>query len=172
MRYKPGDVVAGSLKMEQIACRCGNDCGWKSFDPEERWGVQTFFERVAEVLDRYGEPYQVGSGLRCPEHNKDPRVGGSKRSAHLFGAAIDIVPDGPLGPLVYELERMGCFGGILLYPQVRMPMVHVDMHPSGRMVRGVSCRPNGDDHWVGLGKFCGERIEVKPAGCWMDPGSE
>lgn len=172
MRYEPDDVVAGKLKMLDISCRCGSECRWKSFDPNVQWGVQTFFERIAEALDKYGEPYWIQSGLRCPEHNKDPRVGGSKNSAHLYGAAVDVAPDGPMGPLVYGLERMGCFGGILVYPAFRRPTIHVDMHPSGRMVRGVSYKPNGDNHWVQLGKFRGEKIGFAPGGCWMDPGGE
>lgn len=170
MRYKPGDVVAGVLKMEDIACKCGADCEWKTFDPEVQGNVQWFFERVAEALKEYGKPCWIRSGLRCPEHNADPNVGGSKKSAHVFGAAVDLAPDGPMGPLVYELEQLGCFGGILLYPAFRTPTIHADMHPSGRMARGVSYKPNGDDHWVSLGMYRGwvKRLESG----WMRPGGE
>lgn len=64
--------------------------------------------------DRVGVPYTPNSAYRTPEHNK--RVGGSPKSQHLEGKAIDI-------PLLkgYTIDEMAdiaeeiCFDGIGKY---------------------------------------------------------
>lgn len=71
--------------------------------------------------DRVGIPYTPNSAYRTPEHNK--RVGGSPKSQHLTGKAIDI----PLlkGYTIEEMagiaEELG-FTGIGLYRN----FIHVD----------------------------------------------
>ena len=71
--------------------------------------------------DRVGIPYTPNSAYRTPEHNK--RVGGSPKSQHLTGKAIDI----PLlkGYTIDEMagiaEELG-FTGIGLYRN----FIHVD----------------------------------------------
>ena len=71
--------------------------------------------------DRVGIPYTPSSAYRTPEHNK--RVGGSPKSQHLTGKAIDI----PLlkGYTIEEMagiaEELG-FTGIGLYQN----FIHVD----------------------------------------------
>ena len=71
--------------------------------------------------DRVGIPYTPNSAYRTPEHNK--RVGGSPKSQHLSGKAIDI----PLlkGYTIEEMagiaEELG-FTGIGLYQN----FIHVD----------------------------------------------
>ncbi len=71
--------------------------------------------------DRVGIPYTPNSAYRTPEHNK--RVGGSPKSQHLTGKAIDI----PLlkGYTIEEMagiaEELG-FTGIGLYQN----FIHVD----------------------------------------------
>lgn len=71
--------------------------------------------------DRVGIPYTPNSAYRTPEHNK--RVGGSPKSQHLAGKAIDI----PLlkGYTIEEMagiaEELG-FTGIGLYQN----FIHVD----------------------------------------------
>ena len=71
--------------------------------------------------DRVGIPYTPSSAYRTPEHNK--RVGGSPKSQHLTGKAIDI----PLlkGYTIEEMagiaEELG-FTGIGLYRN----FIHVD----------------------------------------------
>jgi len=48
----------------------------------------TVLERLDIARDIYGYPMQITSGFRTVEHNK--KVGGSSRSSHLLGYAIDI----------------------------------------------------------------------------------
>ena len=59
-----------------ISCQCG--CGFNSVIPQ-------VFELV-QFLDGFG--YKISSVCRCKKHNKE--VGGSPRSQHLLGRALDV----------------------------------------------------------------------------------
>jgi len=72
------------FEMSELECRC---CGQCHMDP-------TLMDKL-ELLRSLagGLPLHVNSGYRCPVHNAE--VGGSPRSAHLRGLAVDIaVPSG------------------------------------------------------------------------------
>ena len=47
-----------------------------------------FLVRLDELRDRCDFPFKVNSGYRTPERNE--KVGGSPRSSHLKGIAVDI----------------------------------------------------------------------------------
>ena len=49
-----------------------------------------FLELLDEIRAEAGIPFQINSGYRTPEHNRDPKVGGGPNSAHLRGMAADI----------------------------------------------------------------------------------
>lgn len=72
---------------EEFVCRCGQcpfSSPWVAFERMD--------PRLLEALDRArgcaGFPFIITSALRCPAHNR--AVGGTARSAHLDGKAVDI----------------------------------------------------------------------------------
>lgn len=72
--------LSKNFSKEEFACGCG--CGFVNVDPE--------LVNVLQVLrDHFKEPVRITSACRCAEHNKD--VGGSEKSQHLLGKAVDIV---------------------------------------------------------------------------------
>ena len=85
--------------------------------------------QLIKMLDEarwlHGKPIVVTSGFRCPRHNKS--VGGTKRSSHLTGLAVDI--DCPSSrdrwKLVKILLAVG-FKRIGIGPD----FIHVDVDPS------------------------------------------
>lgn len=80
--------------------------------------------RLVEVLQRLrdsrGGPLNILSGYRCVYHNG--RVGGSKRSQHLYGRAADLYPG---AVSVAECKRAGVIGCGIRQGSV----VHVDVRP-------------------------------------------
>lgn len=55
---------------------------------EVSYGFLQFLENVRK---RIGKPMIITSGYRCEKHNSDPKVKGSKGSAHLLGKAVDVL---------------------------------------------------------------------------------
>ena len=60
--------------------------------PKDEWVVENL-KAVAEHIfqpcrDHFGVPIYVSSGYRCPELNR--AIGGSKRSQHMEGRALDL----------------------------------------------------------------------------------
>lgn len=47
--------------------------------------MEGFLEKLIELRIAFGQPMNINSGCRCPEHNS--AVGGVKRSFHLFDSA-------------------------------------------------------------------------------------
>ena len=90
-------------------------------------------KRLVGVLDaireRIGQPIEVLSGYRCPEHNAE--VGGVPNSQHVEGTAADITYDGiDVDYLAEVAEECGADGIGKYYHQ---DFVHVD-------VRGYAAR--------------------------------
>ena len=97
----------------EFACKCG--CGFNDVDIELAFRLQAF-------RDQLGEPIQVLSGCRCPQHNR--LVGGARNSQHLHGKAADISVHGLSAPTLATLcSTSGLFKGIGSYPG----FVHVDV---------------------------------------------
>lgn len=78
---------------EEFACKCG--CGFDTVD----------FELAAlldSVREHFNKPIVITSGCRCATHNK--AVGGSAKSQHLVGKAVDfIVKEVPEDRVVHYL---------------------------------------------------------------------
>ena len=75
---------------EEFRCQCGGKyCNGFPVEPQEQL-VRT----VDEIRRRLGVPVQIvtagGSGVRCPQHNSSPQVGGVANSLHLTGNAADL----------------------------------------------------------------------------------
>lgn len=67
---------------------------------------------LQRVRDVVGVPITINSAYRSPEHNA--KVGGAKRSQHLYGRAADIVVQGKTPKEVYDLiEGMIACGDML-----------------------------------------------------------
>lgn len=68
---------------EELKCKCGTpECDAKEMDPR-------FLLRADRIRHRMGRPLQVTSARRCSKHNMI--VGGSPRSQHLKGKAMDLI---------------------------------------------------------------------------------
>mgnify|MGYP000586731683 CR=1 FL=1 len=67
---------------DELACRCRTpECDGVDIDP-------VFLLRVDRIRHRFGKPLAVTSGVRCKKHNM--LVGGSARSQHVVGHALDL----------------------------------------------------------------------------------
>jgi len=71
--------VAQHLNVYEIICRCGCRRGYMHVDLLRAWEA---------MRKAWGQPLRVTSGFRCAEHNR--RIGGSPKSMHLVGKALDI----------------------------------------------------------------------------------
>ena len=85
---------------------------------------------LQELRDLAGVPITITSGIRCERWNE--KVGGSERSQHLYGRAVDIVIR-DLHPVEMETlaEKITKFrqGGIGVYPD--RGFIHVDVRLNG-----------------------------------------
>ena len=64
---------------KEFACRCG--CGFDTVD-------SMTLEALESIRQHFDKPVTVTSGCRCLAHNK--AVGGSEKSQHTRGRAVDI----------------------------------------------------------------------------------
>lgn len=68
------------FKMDEVRCPCCHEIG-PFFDME--------LMHCADVIrEHVGKSLKVNSGFRCPSHNLE--IGGSPKSKHMEGAALDI----------------------------------------------------------------------------------
>jgi len=81
-----GDL-SKNISRSEIECKCG--CGTDTIDAETIKAVQDTCDHFAKVLDVKKVHLVITSGIRCKEHNS--KVGGSNRSQHVQGRAIDFV---------------------------------------------------------------------------------
>ena len=75
----------------EFACKCG--CGFDTVDVR-------LLELLEDIRTHFNAPVRINSGCRCKSHNK--KVGGAKKSQHLYGRAADIKVDGIQPKHVYE----------------------------------------------------------------------
>lgn len=114
---KNNDMLSKNFAVREVACRCG--CGQCKIEPELIANLQV-------LRDEAGVPLVINSGYRCESHNR--RVGGSPRSQHMHGRAVDIRPIGmSLSQLCQLAEKIPGFaqGGIGYYPH--RGFLHVDV---------------------------------------------
>jgi uncharacterized protein YcbK (DUF882 family) len=115
--------VSESFHLREFACSC---CGlYAPLRVELVLALQ-------ELRDLVGKPIHINSGVRCASHNT--AVGGSKKSQHLEGRAVDIVVGG-MSPkeLANYAKQVHSFqnGGIGVYED--KGFVHVDVR--GKLAR-------------------------------------
>ena len=101
---------------KEFKCKCG--CGLVTMDKD-------FVSRLDNARRIAGIPFHINSGFRCVKHNA--KVGGAKRSSHVFGLAADIgVSDSP--------SRFKIINALLTAGFTRIgigwSMIHVDADPS------------------------------------------
>jgi uncharacterized protein YcbK (DUF882 family) len=70
--------LSAHFKLREFQCRC---CGAVKLSPK-------LLELLEALRSEWGAPLVITSGFRCVPHNR--AVGGSPRSAHLRGRAVDI----------------------------------------------------------------------------------
>ena len=104
--------VTTHFTSSELICKCG--CGKISMNPE-------FISKLEELREWLGRPVYITSGFRCVDHNR--AVGGSPRSYHIKGRAVDIVCESSADryQLLAAAIRLG-FGGI----GIDKSFVHVD----------------------------------------------
>lgn len=66
---------------KELACKCG--CGKGLAEME-----QAFLNRLDMLRTSFGGPLTLTSAFRCNNYNM--KVGGEKKSQHLYGKAVDI----------------------------------------------------------------------------------
>jgi len=132
--------------MADLACKCKDECTHKDLDDFGDRRSFLFFGRVARLIEDYDLPVRVSSALRCPAHNAG--VGGSPDSAHIYAVAVDLQPEAAPYALALMADHMAFFNGIIVYPH--SGVVHLDLHPSDRIVRGYSFGPK-DMHLLRYG---------------------
>lgn len=145
---KLDDWVAPRIRARDIVCRCDDACTHKKYDPIAHPRTRELLRRVGALLSDNDYSASISSGFRCPAHNT--AVGGSSHSAHMHRCALDIKLHDPGMCFDFALaaEAMNWFSGILVY--VHWNMVHVDVHPNDRVVRGHTMG-DGGQHFLRYG---------------------
>lgn len=88
----------------EFACRCGSArCSAKPMRPR-------FLEKLDRLRVEWGRPMILTSGRRCSTWNA--RVGGSAKSQHLEGNAVDVYMPAVMIPEFVQLAEKHGFGGI------------------------------------------------------------
>jgi peptidoglycan hydrolase-like protein with peptidoglycan-binding domain len=107
--------------------------------PSKYWSnLQTLMERLEIVRKAVGDmPIVIRSGYRSPDYNK--KVGGAKRSQHLYGKAVDIYVKGReiscymLAKKIYDDENLRkLFGGFGLGSDTNL---HIDIRHKSNPLR-------------------------------------
>jgi zinc D-Ala-D-Ala carboxypeptidase len=105
--------LSKNFTADELECPCGCRMLPK---PE----LVTALQRLRDV---YGKPVKINSAARCAVHNV--KVGGSPKSKHVEGLAVDIAAD---SATAYQLAKLGFqlgWGGI----GVAKTFVHLDIRP-------------------------------------------
>ena len=102
-------------KKDKMECSC---CGALVYDEH----MINRLEILRQLID---VPFRVNSFYRCAFHNK--AVGGSERSRHMHGDAVDINTRGWNGALKWEFtfEAMKLGFSVISYSD----FIHIDLRP-------------------------------------------
>ena len=122
------EMLSPHFAKDECVCRCG--CGLCSVTPR----LLALAEKVRDLL---GEPMIVTSVCRCRDHNA--KVGGSPRSKHLNGRAMDFKtrsdPQAVYDAIVraWENGELSELGGVGIYDWG----IHIDTEkaPDGHLRR-------------------------------------
>ena len=103
-----------NFRVWEHECSCGQ-CLFQACDPD-------LYSKLEEVRELMNRPLRISSGYRCEAHNK--KVGGSPKSKHMEGIAVDIAAQNldHAEHLALAGAAVG-FGGIGVYSR----WVHLDM---------------------------------------------
>ena len=107
--------VSKNFMHSEVACKC---CGKVGRDQAE---TEKQILKMQELRDHLGKPITVTSWHRCEKHNRE--VGGSAKSAHLWGGATDIVVAGIDPREVVAVGTLLGFTDVIRY--ARSKFVHV-----------------------------------------------
>tara|TARA_R100000329_G_C7545078_1_gene192502 strand:- start:198 stop:602 length:405 start_codon:yes stop_codon:yes gene_type:complete len=116
---------------------------WKYFSEEELRCkgtgelkmMEEFMAKLILLREKVNQPLVISSGYRTPEYNK--RIGGSSKSAHILGQAVDIVCSGTKAHtiLMHALE-LGFTGiGVKQHGDHKSRFIHLDTVKTG--VEGI-----------------------------------
>lgn len=111
---------------------------WPNFKPRELMsksdGVLMLYlpaiDALQEIRSTLDRPLVVTSAYRSPQHNR--KIGGSKRSRHLAGAAFDVAMGQNGRAEFVKLAKAKGFNGFGYYPS----FVHVDFRSRPAAWRG------------------------------------
>jgi uncharacterized protein YcbK (DUF882 family) len=88
-----------------------------------------FVAFVEKIRRQLGQPMAINSGCRCPKNNQ--AAGGSPKSAHLDGLAVDVAT--PSSGYAFDLVRLAMKEGALGIG-VYLGRVHIDLKDRGAPV--------------------------------------
>ena len=92
---------------------------------------------MAKVQNHFGRPLHIVSGCRSRKHNR--RIGGARRSQHLYCKAVDFsIPGVSKYRVAKFLRRLPGRGGVGLY--CRSSFVHLDIGPRRQWAWGCGKR--------------------------------
>tara|TARA_R110000803_G_scaffold28051_1_gene65229 strand:- start:1593 stop:1985 length:393 start_codon:yes stop_codon:yes gene_type:complete len=120
-----------------------NNKRWKYFSEEELRCkgtgevkmMEEFMNKLILLREKLNQPMVISSGYRTPEHNE--RIGGSKKSAHILGKAVDIVCSGEKAHAILTLAlELGFTGiGVKQHGDHKSRFIHLDTVDNG--VEGI-----------------------------------
>ena len=120
-----------------------NNKRWKYFSEDELRCkgtgdikmMEEFMAKLILLREKLNQPMVISSGYRTPEYNE--RIGGSKKSAHTLGQAVDIVCSGNKAHAILTLAlELGFTGiGVKQHGDHKSRFIHLDTVKSG--VEGI-----------------------------------
>ena len=108
-------MVSKYCSLSEVTCKCG--CG----------GIPTkqMLDKFDQIREAYGKPIYITSGSRCEKQNK--KIGGSPKSNHVAGKAIDVVRTADLEKFILaNLESLDIYIEDL---SVTLTWIHVQIVP-------------------------------------------
>lgn len=108
-------LLSKYVALSEVACKCG--CG----------GVpkKEMLDKFDEIREAYGKPIHITSGFRCEKQNK--KIGGSPKSNHCKGTAIDVVRTPGLEDFILKnLEHLDFYIEDLAYTR---NWIHIQINP-------------------------------------------
>ena len=106
--------LSKNFESEEFDCQCGCDLTGINMDAD-------FIDKLQKIRAQIDFPLIVTSGLRCKSHNA--RVGGSSRSKHMLGIAVDFYLTDAVKR--YELVYLAMDYGLSV--GVGKTFIHLDM---------------------------------------------
>ena len=116
-----------------------NNKRWKYFSEDELRCkgtgdikmMEEFMAKLILLREKLNQPMVISSGYRTPEYNE--RIGGSKKSAHILGKAVDIVCSGEKAHAILTLAlELGFTGiGVKQHGANKSRFIHLDTVESG-----------------------------------------